>query len=232
LRRLWLDATRFKGIHAKYSWLKKREGVYKRPTTSYPWPFLHRVAEHFKADCRVQQDILCAMGLKDYGFIDCDLADLFLSIPEDIPFELAREQVIDRIVIEIIEAINQERATTGLNIMGLSGQHSEIAKRMHQIVELREKEMRQVIVGASKTEVDLRELYLTAYGYNILTTLGIPPTANHEDLKLVKKTLSELGFKLRTGKTSTSDVRMSDKLKQTIWWIVQNRNIPWWKIKD
>jgi hypothetical protein len=133
LQRLWLGGNAI--VNAEHSWLQTTPcdhnhlpGRYERPTGLYPWSFLNWVVEHFGTDRRVQQDILVALGLKDYGFIDCDLSDLFLSIPADTPVEIAREQVRKELLEEIIRAVDRERTTTGLKLEDLSSQHGEIAR--------------------------------------------------------------------------------------------------------
>jgi hydroxymethylpyrimidine/phosphomethylpyrimidine kinase len=79
--------------------------------------------------------------------------------------------------------------------------------------------------------VDLRELELTAYGYEILTALGMHLTTNLEGLERVKNAFAEQGFELKTGDTSVSGVKMGDELKQAIWWIIDNRGRRWGGIK-
>jgi hypothetical protein len=40
-----------------------------------------------------------------------------------------------------------------------------------------------------------------------------------------------MGFKLNTGKTAESGAKMSNELKETIWWIAQNRGRQWNEIE-
>ena len=218
------------------SWLMfnhiDRSTVYQRPVVSYPWSFLHRVAEEFGDDYRVQQDILQTLGLKHYGFIDTDLRELFLSLSQDSSIESIRKQVSERIVEEIATTVDEGGAMTGLAIEELHTKHGVFAKSVQRIIELRQGEMQRVVVGVKGNEVDLRELYLTAYGYEVLTALRMRLITDSKGLDRTKKALAELGFKLKTGKTSVSAVQMSDELKQVIWWITENRGRPWSEIMD
>jgi len=193
-----------------------------RPTKSYPWSFLHQVVEQFGEDRRVQQDLLCALKLNNYGFIDCDLSKLFRDLPEDTPIDKARTRVQERVLEEILRAADQKRATTGLNLEEMYTQHGEIAQRVQQIIELRKLEIQRVQVEEKEDMVDLRELWLTAYGYEICSALGLQLTTDFEGFEQVKNAASELGFDLKTGETSVSGVKMSDELKQAIWWVVEN----------
>ncbi len=245
LQKLYLHENLLQTNDAVHSWLPlstatreavyttpPREVVYARPTDTYTWQFLLRVAQEQGTNWRVQQDILHALGLGEYGFIDHDLADLFRSIPVDTSVELAREHVAKILVNEIVRAVDTDGATTGFKVEELLAQHGEIAVRTQRIIELRGVEMQRVVVGVSDTEVDLRELYLTAYGYNILTALSMHLTTNLEGLERVRTALGELGFELKTGETSKSGVKMSNDLTEVIWWILKNKGRPWNEIEE
>ncbi|MFW9959292.1 MAG: leucine-rich repeat domain-containing protein [Candidatus Odinarchaeota archaeon] len=232
----------------KYSWLRKRRKIeiaivgkkdyvpedseieYNRPQAINTWSFLYHAAEQHKTDWRVQQDILCAMGLGRYGFIDCDLSDLLLSVPADAPIEVAREKVAESLIEKIVGAVDNEGTTTGLNIGELSSQHAEMAKIADDIIELREAEMQRVRVEMRDDKVDLRELWLTAYGYEVLTALGMRVTTDLEGLQRIKAALAELGYEPKVGTYTESGVPMSNKLKKAILWIAQNRGRRWSEI--
>jgi len=205
--------------YLKYYW---RATGYTRPKSIYPWYFLHQVAEKYGTDRRIQQDILCAMGLDNYGFIDSDLRNLFLSLPRDTPIEIAREQVTNVLVDEIAAAVDRGGATTGLSLEKLLKRHVKIAQRAQRIIELRKAEMQNVQLEGDERGADLSELWLTAYGYEVLSTLPIGLTTALEGLEVVKTSLHDLGFELKTGKMSCPGAKMSDELRKAIGWIVFN----------
>ncbi|MHA2178954.1 MAG: hypothetical protein ACXAAK_11450, partial [Candidatus Thorarchaeota archaeon] len=234
----WLNLYEYKFQSSDaISWLKHLKVIYKIPINTYPWSFLYRITEQFGKDRRVQQDILCAMGFRNYGFIDCDLSDFFLSIPADTPIDLAREKVREKLLEEVVQAIDQGRTTTGLNVEEMSAQHVEIAERSQRISDIRKAEMKRVSVEVSDDyhrTVDLWELWFTAYGYEVLTALemGFSTGLKSERFKEVKKAFKELGFKLKTGKSKRSGVEMSEELKQAIWWIVAHKGLSWERITE
>lgn len=193
------------------------------------WSFLHQVAMQFGTDCRIQQDILYALGLGKYGLIDLDIREVLLSFPPDATLESLHERMNPLLVDAIATAVDKGGATTGLNLEEMHTQHGEIAQRIHQIIELRKLEIQRVQVEEKEDMVDLRELWLTAYGYEICSALGLQLTTDFEGFEQVKNAASELGFDLKTGETSVSGVKMSDELKQAIWWVVENRGQPWHK---
>lgn len=218
-----------------HSWLKRRIGVYERPTNIYPWSLLHQIVTWYGTDRRVQQDILMALGLKRYGFIDSDLKDLLLSIEPETPTQDAQEFVRRNIVNSIASGVDNNGTTTGLKLEELATEHEEIAVRSQHIIKLRESEMEKTVVAKRNGELDLGGLWLTAYGYEILMSLDIHLTADLYELAKIKKTFRKLGFELKTSETSerrASGVKMSNELKEAIWWIAENRSRSWRDINE
>jgi hypothetical protein len=210
------------------SWLKTEWGLYKRPKGPYPWSFLYKVADHEGSDIRVQQDILSALGLGDYGFIDCDLRDMFLSIHPDTSLKTAIDHVRSRIVEEILNAIECGKTTTGMEIDRVTKLHGEIALRTQHIIDLRNDEMEKVQITKVMAKIHLRELWLTSYGYEVLSALGMRLTILEEELPKLEAAMNRLGWKLRVGKEAVPGVEMSDELREAIWWIADNEGEEWW----
>jgi len=248
LQELWLIKNQLESIDATslfsdpsikhdsqctvHSWLKRKDASYTRPSSTYPWPFLSQVVKQYKKDRRVQQDVLSALGLENYGFIDHDLRKLLRSLRPDTPIAEACELVKQGLVKKIVAAADKGGITTGLKLEELLTQQSEIAKRAQSIIELRDAEIQQIRVGVRNDEVDLQELWLTAYGYEILSALDMRLTTDLEGLEQIKSAYAKLGFELKTGETSIPGVKMSKPLKRAIWWIVENRGKPWSEIAD
>jgi hypothetical protein len=237
-----------------YSWLNIWNLSYKRPASTYSWSFLHHIAQQHGKDRRVQQDLLFALSLGDYGFLDHDLSDIFLSFPPETSILEVRETITKHLVEAIVASVERGGTTTGLDLETMIASHGEIAVRAQRIIELRSLEMQKVGVSVRGTNVDLRELWLTAYGYEVLTALikqhgfrffrrgtfyldeperlGFKLSSDLEVFDLIKNALDDLGFKLKIGETSVSGVKMSEYLKQTIWWIVEYQGRPWREIKE
>jgi len=216
-----------------FSWLEtgNYEIVYDRPSIIYPWSVLYLIARLFGNDPRVQQDILFAMGFNKYGFIDCDLEVLFLSIPSHINIEEASKQVVKKLIQEIAESVDRGGTTTGLNLEELLTQHPEIAIRIQEISEIRDSEIRQVRVSESGSKANLQELWLTAFGYDVLTALGMKLETSMVDLEQIKHTFSDMRFELLGNRTSISGVKMGLILKMVVLWIIENRNNRWKEIE-
>ncbi|MFW9841273.1 MAG: hypothetical protein ACFFES_10300, partial [Candidatus Thorarchaeota archaeon] len=226
-----------------YSWVRhpRNRGTYRRPERMYPWSFLYEVVKDFPNDYQVQHDILLALELEDYGFVDSNLTDKFLAIPPETRTEDVQKLLIEILVEEIVDSVDRGGPTTGLNLERLTSKHSEIALRVQRIAELRALEMEKLVVTVNEDHlpiftgpVDLRYFCLTAYGYEILRTLK--KTQNYgtssldvemEILSPIKRALKEIGFTLKTGE-GKSGVEMSGKLRKCIWWIKKNDGSNWY----
>ena len=154
-----------------HSWFCISDCVYDRPTNMYPWPFLQKMAKDPETDFRTQQDILAALGLKEYGFIDKNMQSIFTSIPPQTPTLEVREQLRPILKDAILYSLDRGRTTTGLRVEYVARYHPEIAIRMHDIIRLRAAEIEQVSITTSGDMVDLQNLWVTAYGFEILSAL-------------------------------------------------------------
>ena len=240
-----------------YSWLPVkmpvgeiylRNPVYYQPIESASWSFLSKVAVMYGRDWRVQHDILIALGLENYGFVDCDLIDMFLSFSADTPIEIVREHVREELLKQIILTVEQQGATTGLNLEETSGRHREIAVRVPEIIENRRLEIdRLELQSDSRSMVNLQEFCLTAYGYDIIRSMkeslvnksqiteddeslldSLHNLRVSEDLFIiVKQMLGNLELHLEIGTKSSPGVRMSYDLMKCIWWILSNLGESW-----
>ena len=245
------------------SWLDPRHSEvwqsrfahYSRPSGVYPWSFLHQAAIRFKNIRRVYYDILLAMGLGEYGFIEGNPMMLFLSIPPSTPLEKAREQVIPFIVQEITKSVDKGWSTTGLDLEVVKERHEEIAKRYDRIVELRTAEMERVTIGTFQESTqkyrrdipleewkrfsaqerglfdprrfDLTELHITAHGYETLRKLGVQRTTlNSFEIDNLVQAFRELGFELKISQQATPGAKMSKWLKRDLLGIIDCKS--WW----
>jgi len=215
------------------SWLRRRNTSYQRPAKLYPWSFLYQVAQHHKSNFRVQHEILYALNLKNYGFIDCDLTETLSSISPETPTEEAREQIANLLTVEIVRVVDRCGTTTGLDLEVLITKHAEIASRAQRIIELRDNEMKSVVIGVKENRRNLRELWLTAYGYNILSALDMKAFSYPEqEYNEVLKAVEELGYTLKEGNVENSRIHISKQLRESIWWIINNRGELWSKIPE
>ena len=210
------------------------EKKYGRPFRIYPWSFLLRVLSRFENDQRVRQDILRGMGLGDFGFIENEfmfvLHSYLLRRSQDEALYDIRRELEPTLVDEVMRAARAGGPTTGLVLDTLAARYGAIASVAQAIIESRDAEMRRVTVGVAEEVVDLRELHLTAYGYEILSALGMRLETDPKGLEQIRPAFAELGYEVNTSDESIPGVSMSDELRGAILWIVENRGHAWSKI--
>ncbi|MHA2046857.1 MAG: hypothetical protein ACW99G_18865 [Candidatus Thorarchaeota archaeon] len=249
---VWVDSNCI-----QYSWIRRagRFGVYRRPTS--PWPpvpsfddLLHQLEERgrlWSSDSggvlRKIQDQLAVIGLGNYGFIERDvypqIRNEVFEFRQLIDRNKAQNSIVQTLLNAVMLAIENNGSTTGLHLDVLSERHVELAEQYQDIIDLRQKEMDNVRVGIDDSgEADLSELWLTAHGYEILTTHNsqlvsdcfIRKTTDSLGLEQVKKTFAEFDHDLRVGNSSRPGVKMSNELKECIWWIVNHWGMEWREI--
>jgi len=206
------------------SWLRRRDRSHQQTLKTYPWSDLFQVASKYRSDRRVQYCILYALDLENFGFIDSDLTEILTSISPDTRRVEARKQLARLLAEKIAEVVDLGGTTTGLMLEELIPRYAEIAKRTNRIIDFRENEMRSVVVGVNGDEMDLRELWTTAYGYNILSALNMTLVSDSIEFRQVLKAVEEIGYSLNRGNIEDSRINMSEQLKESIWWFVENRN--------
>ena len=182
------------------------------------------MANQFQNDIRVQHDILKALDLGDYGFIDCNLTDQFFAIPPETDTEDAREILRKKLVEEIVASVDRSGPTTGFILERVISKHSEIAIWAKRIIELRKQEIEWVMQTNKETDshVDVRprplkrptllfypSLLLTAYGYMVLTSLRSLRASFHT----LRCVLAEIG--IQPEKLGTHNNDMTPGLRRT-----------------
>jgi len=76
----------------------------------------------------------------------------------------------------------------------------------------------------------LRELWLTAYGYEILSAMRFGLTTDSKGFEQITTAFSEINLDLNYDKTARSGVQMSRELRESIWWIQENKGKLWMEI--
>ncbi|MGY5865361.1 MAG: hypothetical protein RTV41_12220 [Candidatus Thorarchaeota archaeon] len=216
------------------SWLRASSEVkYIRPTNVTSWSFLNWVATQYGTSRRIQHDILHAIGLKDYGFMDLDLEDLFLSKQPEIPIQEVRKDLVSVLAEHIVTTLKRGGPTTCLNLENIIFKHRELSLLAQRLIDLRKMEIEEVNVLIVDDFVNMKELWLTAYGHEVLSTLKLanPLFSKIELLDLVKKAFADLDIDLKTGVSQRSGVQMSTELKECIWWIAKYEGKIWFRIR-
>lgn len=112
----------------------------------------------------------------------------------------------------------------------------DILKHTEQILKIREQEMERVVVYTGGKNVNLKALWLTAWGYKVLSALGFSTSCSRKEFDFVETALNEVGLSVKTNNdTQASDawdkflqpeeypVNMSKGLANCIWNVVERQ---------
>jgi len=215
----------------KSSWLRIGIAFYERPSEGYQWKFLREMTQEFWECRRIQQDILLALGLGDYGFIDFDMSKTFESIHPVTPQQEVVERIRDVLLQEISSSVARNGPTTGLELEKLVPEQPRIAMDAQRIIELRKQEIDNLILPVKGDRVNLRSLWITAYGHMVLSSLEMGLSTSLSGLEQVTHAFDRMGFTLKIAEKGNASVKMSGKLKKAIWWIVVNQGKKWQEIR-
>jgi Leucine-rich repeat (LRR) protein len=148
--------------------------------TESPWKTIHLL-----------HNALALTGFSWCGIIDTDPHALIQEILSSTEPKSLSEKLIDL----VSEQIDQKGATIGLDLDTLM-EFPDLAKRAGKVRELRIKEMKTVVVGKDGSMYDLRALLLTAFGNQVVTSLGYGVKSNEDGVEEIRASLSEHGFEL------------------------------------
>ena len=136
-----------------------------------------------------------------------------------------KEKAMHMIFSHFREQINGHRTTVGMSIEKLSTRR-DFASLVEKVLKLRQRELRNVRVVSNGNEVDLTPLWLTAYGYEILTAMQFGLKTDAIGLQQVEGELRKLDVDLCYDEENRNQLStvFSDDLKNYILWIVQSRD--------
>lgn len=113
----------------------------------------------------------------------------------------------------------------------------DIIRHADAILDLRRQEMERVVVYTAGPDINLKTLWLTAYGFRVLDALGFGTRCSREEFGQVEAALKEVGIDIHTcndtseasaprGKFLHEDdypVNMSKGLAKCIWNVVDRK---------
>lgn len=158
------------------------------------------------------------MEMNWMGLIDTDDYEVLKTILTA-KSDKSRKRELENLKTIVLHQIDKGGTTIGLNIERMALESGEFARRVPQVTELRTKELERVKFLKLANQIDLKPLWLTEYGHQILTTLGYGTTCSKYKFGEVRKAFGVIGHKFRT--TKKRDIKfpteMSDGLREYIW---------------
>ncbi|MHA1963205.1 MAG: hypothetical protein ACXACG_00675 [Candidatus Thorarchaeota archaeon] len=80
--------------------------------------------------------------------------------------------------------------------------------------------------------VDLSQLYLTAYGFEVLSGLGMGLVTDSSGFEKIREIIKDLGYHLKEAEKGRHGANMSQEQMECISWFVENRGKPWSKEQE
>ncbi|MDF1540344.1 MAG: leucine-rich repeat domain-containing protein [Candidatus Thorarchaeota archaeon] len=168
---------------------------------------------------RAQKGFLEGMGIPELAGFDGDPSLLINDSEDALDFESARNSVFDRTMVLLEEQLQEEGPTLFLDVQQMA--RSRASKLIPLVAELRDREMKNVILPVGGNSVHLLPLWQTHYGMELLRVLRYGLTTDTEGLALLTKNLESLRFNLGTKEIDVGDnqapKRMSDGLLDYIY---------------
>lgn len=166
---------------------------------------------------RIQYTILDTLNLNYLAVYDGDIQEVLCRINETHTLS----SVIDSLETEMITEISKQienGSTLLLRPENMRNRQSAIL--IPKISEARKKEIENVHIPLINNRFDLSELWLTGYGFEILSALRAPIIVDLSFMERLEKELSKIGLSLgKTQKTSKSNI--SSRLREMVMYIAK-----------
>ncbi|MBD3158469.1 MAG: leucine-rich repeat protein [Candidatus Lokiarchaeota archaeon] len=162
-----------------------------------------------------------SIGLDGLGLLDINFHQFHSLLKESDISALSR-----RLIQAFCEQVENNGTTIGLDIENFGSKNSEISRIIPRIVKLRRREMLSsgVIAYPNHNKIDLRHLWLTAYGCSILSRRSIGIYCTESEFKCVSEAVENTGFEVRIAYDESelsTPTEMSRLMKQYIWKIAE-----------
>ena len=162
-------------------------------------------------------NMLSLLDLRWLGMMDVD-AGPFLTELLRIQSEYGQDAVIKRILAQVSTQIDLGLTTIGLDVKRMA-EYPELANKFDKVTDLRKGEIEQVEVMNTDLGLDLRSLWLTAYGFLVLNALDLGTHCGSDDIEMVQQALSDMDSELRITNSETIQhvTELSPGLREYIW---------------
>ena len=96
---------------------------------------------------------------------------------------------------------------------------TELTPRIKTIIDLRRDEMEHIYILKTLDTIDLRPLWLTAYGFQVLSGLKLGLECSEEEFEMVQNAIQKLGFEIEVREDKSVDYpdTISPELREYIW---------------
>ena len=147
-----------------------------------------------------QRGLLQGLDISMLGGFDGDPSLLIDSAVMKMSHEEARQEIIDTAVKLIEKQLHQDGPTLFLDVENM--RETSASKLIPLIVEKRKHEVENTTLLVKGSKVFLRPLWLTHYGFNILSASEMGLTTDLEGLEKLRESFDELEIEIATEKVT------------------------------
>ncbi len=172
-----------------------------------------------------QRGLMHGLDLSVISGYDGDPHILLDNAVAKMSFEDARQAIFDTAIKLVQKQLESGGPTLLLDVEAMK--NTSASKLIPLIVEKRKEEIENLILPLKGSKVDLRPLWLTHYGFNILSAADFRFTTDLNGLRMLQKNFSSLDMKLTTENVTQIDEsyksRYSESMQEHIFDFVRDK---------
>ncbi len=183
---------------------------YSDLSDEYGWETVHYntlcILEGLDERCwfRAQKGLLEGLGISELSGFDGDPALILQNFYDSTEFHSIRSRVIDVVIGLLDEQLSSGGPTMFLDVKKMVG--TRASKLIPLITTLRDSEVENAVVQIGGNRANLLPLWLTHWGFEILSVLRFGLTTDIDGLDLIQRNFKKLGFELETENTDPVEI--------------------------
>ena len=143
-----------------------------------------------------QRGLLEGLGLSELGGFDGNPRAILAKTDQQMTFDEVIDTIEETVVELLVKQIEDGGPTLFLDTDVI--RKTRASKLIPRILESRKHEIEEIRIPVRGSRVFLRSLYLTHYGYRILSALGMGLRTDLEGFSKIRTCFEEIGFDLQT----------------------------------
>lgn len=192
-------------------------------------PIVRQISDERWKKLHLVQCVFANLGVEWLGLLDkgsWNFLDWFVDCETVTP-----QEVVEYTIPLICEQIDRGGSTIGMKIDRMV-EHRELVNRMDRILELRRREMDNLQINMRKDRVNLYPLWMTAYGFEILssTQIGLS-NQSRADIKM----LTDVGIKVTPVEEHPPHIHneeVSEAFRIYVSWLAEHNGPQYWKLRN
>ncbi|TFG26537.1 hypothetical protein EU528_14255 [Candidatus Thorarchaeota archaeon] len=171
------------------------------------------------------QCLVASLDMSWLGFLDGNPIEHLEYIVTRIDHLFGRDTILSYVSENIYRQIDSEKTTIQLDL-GMAIENGEFAKRVEKVLAKRKREITEVEVVIEGQLVNLKNLWLTSYGFSVLKALDVGTSCNLGTFYTIEREFAKSDITIRTTTESPQDYLpdVSPLMRNYIWELADKRN--------